>query len=73
MSNKNDENTVNIRMIYEDRENDGERVSPLLWNKIMDRVTYAPLGSGREYTMSTVDFLKRFKLLADEPTVGRNI
>lgn len=74
MANKtNEDGIVNIRRIYEDREDEDNKVSPLLHDKIRDRVVYAPLGSGRELATTTKEFLKKFKLLPDEPTVGRNI
>ena len=71
--NDNEAVTVSVRMIYENREDDGERVSPLLWNKIGDYVVYAPVGSGREFRLPTKEFLDKFKLLPNVPTVGRNI
>jgi len=73
MANKNEDGIVNVRRIYQDSEDKDNKVSPLLWDKIKDTVIYAPVGSGREFRLSTKEFLNRFTLMPNEPTVGRNV
>lgn len=71
---KTEENveTVNIRMMYKNKDS-GDKVVPFLWNKNSDYVLYAPEGSGREFRLTTREFLDQHVELVDEPTVGRNI
>lgn len=68
---KNEVETISPGMMYGDKKNKDDKVVVIMWNN--DVVLYAPEGSGREFRLSSREFLDRFELLPNEPVVTPSI